>query len=343
MGEGEGMKEQANENKEYEKRVSGERRHFERLANFSALPEIVNWWSSKYLAPRIQQLIGYSGGYTFYLNPILAAAANNTRVTVASIGSGDGEVENALAKSLHEKNIRNVKIIGFELSNELVKKAKSRASSLGVSKIVSFKNVDINKSFASSKFDLIIANQVLHHIVNLEQLLDSCHASMKDDGLLMTRDMIGKNGHQCWPEAKIVVDKIWSEMPERYKYNCRNGEKSAEFPNIDFSKWGFERVRSQDILPLINERFGYSHYYAFGVIVERFINRAYGPNYSPKVEDDRDFVDRIQKINDDLIDNRKITPTQMVAYFSKRKLRGQVWLDRTPENCVRLNHEQYAK
>ena len=326
MGEGEGMATPVGENKDYEKRVSGERRHFEGLANFSALPEIVNWWSSKYLAPRIQQLLGYSGGHTFYLNPILAAAAKNKRVTVASIGSGDGEVENALAKLLHEKNIRNVKIVGFELSSELVSKAKNKANALGVSKTVSFKSIDVNKSFASSKFDLIIANQVLHHIINLEQLLDSCHASLKDDGLLMTRDMIGKNGHQCWPEAKIVVDKIWSEMPERYKLNCRNGENSAEFPNIDFSKWGFERTRSQDILPLINERFGYSHFYAFGGIVERFINRAYGPNYSSKVEEDTDFVDGIQKINDELIDNKKITPTQMVAYFSKRKLPGQVWL-----------------
>ncbi len=321
---------------DYKNRVLAEKRHFEKLENFSRLPDIVGWWSERYLRPRIQEIFGYSGGNSFYLNPILSASQSNEKVLVASLGSGDGEVENALAKVLLDRGVSNVKIVGFELSKELVEKASMRAAALGVADVAAFHNSDINSSFGSSQFDLIIANQVLHHILNLEDVFDSCHKALKDDGFIMTRDMIGMNGHQAWPEARGVVDDIWSDMPDRYKFNTRSKKFSETFPNTDFSTSGFEGIRSQDIMRLINERFGYSHFYAFGGIVERFINRAYGPNYSTAKVDDREFVKRLQDINDDLIDSHEITPTQIVAYFTKKPLQGKHWKHRSPARAVRI-------
>ena len=202
--------------------------------------------------------------------------------------------------------------------------------------IVQFQNVDLNSGFGSSKFDLIIANQVLHHIVSLEDIFDSCHEALTDDGFVMARDMIGKNGHQAWPEAKGEIDKIWERMPSRYKTNNRNGNFYDTFPNNDFSKSSFEGIRSQDIMPLINERFGYSKYYAFGGVVERFINRGFGGNFSVENEEDTRFVKLLQKTNDDLIDSGKITPTQICAYFTKRRSSGKHWKNRTPIRSVRV-------
>ncbi|CAK6698181.1 hypothetical protein OGCDGJMD_02404 [Cyanobium usitatum str. Tous] len=324
---------------DYAKRVIGEKRYFEKLQSFSRLPEMVEWWSAKYLKPRVQEIFGYSGGNSFYLRPIIKAAIGNEHVVVASLGSGDGEVEIALAQELLRQAILNVQIIGFELSKDLASKATNEAEKLRVSHIVAFENADINSSLGSSQFDLIIANQVLHHVVMLEDLLDSCYCALKDDGLLMTRDMIGKNGHQSWPEAKHVVDIIWNEMPDRYKWNVRSGAYAEQFPNTDFSHSGFEGIRSQDILPLINERFGYSHFYAFGGIVERFINRSFGQNYLKTSAEDTQFVDCIQHLNDYLIDSGRITPTQMAAYFTKKKNMGKHWQRRSPEKSVRAIHE----
>jgi hypothetical protein len=147
--------------------------------------------------------------------------------------------------------------------------------------------------------------------------------------------MIGRNGHQAWPEAKEIVDEIWHDMPDRYKFDRRKKLHCDHFPNTDFSTSGFEGIRSQDILPLINDRFSYSAFYAFGGIVERFINRSFGPNYSKHDQDDTDFVRKLQIINDDLLDSRKITPTQVCAYFTKNGVDGRHWLNRTPELSVR--------
>jgi 2-polyprenyl-3-methyl-5-hydroxy-6-metoxy-1,4-benzoquinol methylase len=320
---------------EYKGRIAGERRHFENLENFSALPGIVHWWSSNYLRSRIEEIFGYSGGNLFYLNPILSASDSFDQVVVGSLGSGDGEVEISLAKALMERKVANVQIIGMELSSDLVKKSNFRSKELGLNNIVQFQKVDVNSGFGSSKFHLIIANQVLHHIVSLEGVFDTCHEALTDDGFIMTRDMIGKNGHQAWPEAKGEIDKVWESMPSRYKTNNRNGNLYDAFPNDDFSKSGFEGIRSQDIMPLINERFGYSKYYAFGGIVERFINRGFGGNFSEENEEDTRFVELLQKTNDDLIDSGKITPTQICAYFTKRRSSGKHWKNRTPIGSVR--------
>jgi 2-polyprenyl-3-methyl-5-hydroxy-6-metoxy-1,4-benzoquinol methylase len=304
---------------EYEKRVIGEKRHFEKLENFSQLPEIVDWWSAKYLRPRIHEVFGYSGGNVFYSRPVIAAASSKRTVLVASLGSGDGQVEIALAQEIRRLEIDNVKIVGFELSKDLVSKATRNAEKLNISDLVEFDNSDVNASFGSSQFDLIIANQVLHHIVMLEGLLDSCHDALKDDGLIMTRDMIGKNGHQSWPEAREVVDHIWSKMPDKYKGTARTGKFAEVFPNEDFSKSGFEGIRSQDIMPLIIERFGYSHFYSFGGIVERFINRSFGKNYSVESLEDIQFIERLQKLNDDLLDSEKNNANANRCLFHKEK------------------------
>jgi hypothetical protein len=147
--------------------------------------------------------------------------------------------------------------------------------------------------------------------------------------------MIGKNGHQSWPEAKHFVDIIWNEMPDCYKYNSRSGTYAEQFPNTYFSRFGFEGIRSEDIMPLINERFGYSCFYAYDGIVERFINRSFGQNYSKDSIQDAEFVDFIQHLNDYLIDSGRITPTQIAAYFTKKKNTGKHWQNRCPSKSIR--------
>lgn len=323
------------QNEDYAKKVAAEKRHFESLKVFSALPDVVNWWSAKYLQPRVEKVFGYSGGNTFYLNPIIKRASENKQVLVASLGSGDGEIENLLAMKLLQMKLFNVKIIGFELSSDLVRKATRNSEEMGLSDIVSFHNADVNSAFEKSAFDMIIANQVLHHIVELENVLDACHDAVKDDGMIMTRDMIGMNGHQAWPEARGVIEKIWAEMPDRYKLNHRSGKVFSEFQNIDHSKHGFEGIRSQDVLLLLIERFGYSNFYAFGGVVERFINRSYGQNYDISLREDVKFIEYLQKINDKLIDSSEIKPTQMVAYFCKGRTKGKHWRNRTPLRSIR--------
>ena len=55
----------------------------------------------------------------------------------------------------------------------------------------------------------------------------------------MTQDMIGRNGHQRWPETLHEINKIWENLPEKYRFNHRSKTIEPEFINRDFSKHDF--------------------------------------------------------------------------------------------------------
>ena len=318
-------------------RSDKEKRHFEKLASFSALPDITNWWSANWLAPRVTQIFGTENPYQFYAKPIHDKAATAGQVRVLSLGTGDGEVELRVASRLRNAGVKNVTIYGLELSSVLVEKANAKASAERLSGILQFAQGDLNELSLQREWDFIIANQILHHVIGLESLFDEVERGLTAGGLLMTRDMIGKNGHQAWPEALSIVNPLWDAMPERYKYHHQHKKIYKHFPNLDFADETFEGVRAQDILPLMAERFHFPKFFAYGGIVERFISRGYGANYDVANSDDIAFVNQLQAINDQTIDDGVIKPTQMVAYVSVEACESVVWGKRTPEFCVRQN------
>ncbi len=67
--------------------------------------------------------------------------------------------------------------------------------------------------------------------------------------MFVTNDMIGRNGHQRWPEALEIVNQYWHELPEAYRYNKLLSRYEPEYMNWDCSTEGFEGIRAQDILP----------------------------------------------------------------------------------------------
>ena len=51
------------------------------------------------------------------------------------------------------------------------------------------------------QYQIVMANQALHHFVELEMLFDKVFQVLAVDGFFLTDDMIGRNGHMRWPEA----------------------------------------------------------------------------------------------------------------------------------------------
>jgi hypothetical protein len=148
--------------------------------------------------------------------------------------------------------------------------------------------------------------------------------------------MIGRNGHQRWPEALKFVNRLWNELPDKYKYN--HGMKCIEkaFPNTDYSEMGFEGIRAQDILPLLTKRFSFEMFVGFGNIIDIFIDRAYGPNFDRADDRDRSFIDRVQEIDQREIESGHIKPTHMLAAMMKKPVsHAKFYKHLSPEFCTR--------
>ncbi|MEM1403400.1 MAG: class I SAM-dependent methyltransferase [Pseudomonadota bacterium] len=320
-------------------RRANELRHFEGEHAYSKAPPICVYRTRRYVQPRVNEVFGSANQYEYYSRPIKARAAKKKHVSVLSIGSGNGQQEMAIAQRLLRRGCSNFLIEGLEYSEANVAAANKAAEDAGIGQQVRFFVGDFNELSADRERDVVIANQVLHHVSELEILFDAIAEMIEDGGAFLTRDVIGRNGHRAWPECRELIDRIWEEMPRRYTYSHREERFLEAFPDRDYSAKSFEGVRAQDILPLMLERFSFFRFYAFGGIVERFLNHALGPNFDLKNEDDLAFVNQLEILNDAGIDSGLIKPTQMLAYASIKPRQLTCWRNRTPDHCLRVAGE----
>ncbi|MEZ4629196.1 MAG: class I SAM-dependent methyltransferase [Deinococcales bacterium] len=108
-----------------------------------------------------------------------------------------------------------------------------------------------------NKYDLVLAQTFLHHIINLEYLRDEIYKSLKPNGLLYINDFMGEARFQ-WHEKRLeYVNKILDVLPESYRYNYlrENTIKQIERPDGDKLKSPFESIRSDEIIPIFLEKF----------------------------------------------------------------------------------------
>jgi SAM-dependent methyltransferase len=216
-------------------------------------------------------------------------------------------------------------------------RGRALASEKGLVEQMAFVEGDFNKWRPRGSYDAVIANQSLHHVVKLEHLFDSIAAAIGAEGRFVTSDMIGRNGHQRWPEALAMVRELWRELPPAYRYNVQLRRQEDEFLDWDCSGDGFEGIRAQDILPLLIERFHFELFVAFANVIDPFIDRSFGPHFNRDAEWDRAFIDRAHAMDEQAMLEGRIKPTHMYAVL---RARGGAWPSRSapglaPEDCVR--------
>ena len=111
-------------------------------------------------------------------------------------------------------------------------RARKLATASQVLRFLRFVETDFNEWVADGTYDAAIASHSLHHVVALERLLfDQVYSALTPNGVFLVNDMIGRNGHMRWPEALRILRSIWTNMPERYKYNHQLQTVDYEFEN----------------------------------------------------------------------------------------------------------------
>lgn len=288
-----------------------------------ALPPMFHYWSNRYLRPKMQ-ILGFNDPHDFFVKKSVETlqAVSTVDRTILSLGCGRAELELLIAQELRAANIENFVIIGLDISAAVLDSALARFENLGLGRHFRGQALDINRwaPDQTDQFDLVIANHSLHHLVSLESVFDQVQSALKPHGRFLVCDMIGKNGHALWPEIKAEVDRFWDKLPARKRFDRASGKIESTYQNYDASKVGFEGIRAQDILPLLLQRFHFELFLPYGGIVVPFIERRFGWNFDPQDPSDLAFVDELAATEQQLFQQKKIKPTQMVAML--RKLPG---------------------
>jgi SAM-dependent methyltransferase len=292
-------------------------------ANFAAvttvhdLPAIHEYWTERHIAPRLRSL-GYDSAESFFVENLLRAfqGSPNASLRCASIGSGNCDFEVKLTAKLLDRGVSNLIIECIDFNEEMLRRGVQAAQAAGVARHIVPVRADFNHWVPEGRYDAVLANMSLHHVVNLEGLFDRVKACLLPSGRFITSDMIGRNGHMRWPEALEIVNEYWSQLPPAYRYNHMLAQQQDEYVNFDCSRSGFEGIRAQDILPLLVQRFHFESFFAFANVAECFVDRAVGYNFDPARAWDREFIDRVHARDVEEMEAGRIKPTHMLAAMS---------------------------
>jgi SAM-dependent methyltransferase len=320
---------------EYDNRLRSEQSIYEECADVHDLPPIFHYWSNKYLGPKIAQF-GFNHPDAFFALYLARAAglAADTCPRYASIGAGNCDTEVRVAKLLRDRGLTRFTIQCIDINAAMLARGRQMADREGVSQFIATTRTDFNEWRPTREYSAVVANQSLHHVLKLEHLFSAVAEGLRPGGLFIAFDVIGRNGHQRWPEALAIVQEYWKELPNSYRFNRQLRRFEETYLDWDCSTEG---IRAQDILPLLVERFEFDLFIPFANIVDPFVDRSFGHNFDPRREWDAAFIDRVHARDEYEITRGAIKPTHMFAVMCLGRKGEAMFLDgMTPANSIRV-------
>lgn len=320
----------------YLAKVQQEQANYNNVLNVHDLPNIFHYWSNKYLLPKCQAF-GFSHPDEHFANHLERAIPASGEARFVSVGAGNCDTEVRVAAILKARGHSRFTIECLDINDAMLSRGRQMADEQGVSDQVLPRQADFNRWRPDGTYHAVMANQSLHHVVELEHLFEAVKEALHDSGVFVISDTIGRNGHLRWPEALEVVREFWAELPPNYRRNLQLNRDEPEFLDWDCSASGFEGVRAQDILPLLVDRFQFHSFLPFANAIDPFIDRGFGHHFNADAAWDRDFIDRVHARDEQEILSGRLKPTHMFAVLGKQAVAApHWWSDLTPQSCVRL-------
>lgn len=317
---------------DYDVMVAREQEFYHGERPSASIPSIFTYWAVNYLSPRFREMFGTVSIEEFYANEIERVAPAG-HLSVVSLGSGEASTEIEIAKILIDRG-RTVRFFGTDISQAMSDAGVANAARNGVSDCFTFLTGDVNRQFPTCDATIVIANHSLHHFVELEYILNNVKQQIGEHGAFITNDMIGRNGHQRWPEVLAYTRAFWRLLPIEKRVDRIHGIIRPEYVDFDCANGTFEGIRAQDILPLCVERFHFDRFLGAGGIPDTFTDRMYGGNFSPDQPFDTAFIDAVDLVNTNLLLSGGIKPTIMFATMRNRASDGVFWPS-APADAVR--------
>lgn len=307
------------------------------------LPSIFHYWSGRYPAPTAQQL-GIGSPEAFYLDHILKAAQqSSTPLRVMSLGSGAASMEIDLADQLRAANVA-AQITCVDFNPGLMRSASASAKARGLDPWITFETLDCNLPFERPAQDIIIVNQFFHHVTELEIFCASLRKSLAPQGVLLSSDIIGRNGHQLWPDVETEVQRIWAGLLPEQQFDRYFNARQSRYQSVNHAAYSNEGVRAQDIVRCLSAEFDFELFFSFGAAIVPFVERRIGFNFDPGIERDRDLIDRVEAIDTAAIAEGRYPTANMIASLRhKNVVTKPVHLPLSPQRHIELTRQQLDK
>ena len=299
----------------YDDKINKELQIFKDNINIHEVPEALTYCDRKYLQKQLKNSIGFSTFESLvirYIN-ILKTDKDETDIKICSLGSGNCDVEISIVSDCDFKG----KLYCHDVNSDMLERGRKLAKDKSLCNI-EFINCDINDIQLNQEFDIVLALFSLHHFVKLEHIFDEVNKCMTKKSFFIIADMIGRNGHMFWDNTLEICNAIWSIFPKGLKYNVQLKEYFEERIQWDCSREGFEGIRAQDILPLLDEKFKFKDFAPYFAIINKFTDRDFGPNFDLTNNYHISLLDMICYLDEFALKNKILKPTQLLATVVKK-------------------------
>jgi SAM-dependent methyltransferase len=233
-----------------------------------------------------------------------------------SLGCGSGWVER---EAIRLELCRTC--VGLDISEEALVVARSQAAAEGVGERIDYRRADLNRlELEPDTYGVVLAAQMLHHIEDLEHLLDQVAASLLPGGLFFVHEYIGPARFQWLDKTQYLMNRILEVLPEDKRLNPFNGFVKERLhrapPEAIIETDPSESIRSDEIAQLLESRFELLHRVDFGGTLLQFLLADIAANFSPDEPMDVVALDLMSLLEEVLIAER-VLPSDF-AYFALR-------------------------
>jgi SAM-dependent methyltransferase len=299
---------------EYLEHVREEIEHYGRIYENDAARELLmqpvpGAWNAieNRAADRVRALSGNT-----VLGHLIERLSRRSGSRFLSLGSGPGGIEIEAVRNAPESEA-----LCLDINTELLALGRERADGMGLR--VEFAEADLNTvRLPAGSFDLILCHASLHHVIELEWLVDQIRGALRPGGVLVTVDVVTRNGYLMWPETRDAVSAIWKTLPTRFRLN----HTAYRAPLIDDEIWeadtsasGMECARSEDILPVLESRLAVEIFVPYFSISRRFFDTMYGPNYDLSAPLDAAIVNWIWELDVHYLATARLRPETFFGIY----------------------------
>jgi ubiquinone/menaquinone biosynthesis C-methylase UbiE len=168
-----------------------------------------------------------------------------------TLGCGEGRCERGLVRNGLCRRFH-----GIDVSENAIAAAREVAKKQNLP--LTYEVADLNfLQLPEKKFDLIVAQTCLHHILFLEQVAEGAWRALKSDGYLWIHDFIGETQQQHDPSRLRIVNQILAVLPDKFRNNTISGRLVTEIKRPEPGHLGspFESIRSSEIVPVFDRWF----------------------------------------------------------------------------------------
>jgi SAM-dependent methyltransferase len=298
-------------------RMNRERRSQAEIAHFSRTYEMPAFQARARMGPfalaqTIMQKAVLEQPVQFLVRIRELAAKRPLRV--ASLCCGAASWERSMVRGIESR----VNLTLVDINAELLERA--RAGFDGVDGVETL-CADVNDLHLPERsFDVILCVSALHHVVELESLVDAIGAGLDDGGEFWSvGEYVGRTGARLWEDSYEAADAIFRGLPEQFRRNHtkRGAPVDPHLSNVDCSLNTFEGVRSEDILPVLEARLTSLQIDRWSTIVWRVLGPAYSQNYDIGRIVDRALVEHIAH-RDVELQQEGLRPVAMKGIFVRR-------------------------